>query len=292
MKTSVALPSFAALALFSAVLLSGCAAPAQPVDVSSACASVSTTTTPPTCERPYDTGVAVRLPETAAGAVGAVARGGEEFVTSTGARLAMTDSARDSVLEGDAYAISIYQAQVSDGTVTSVTPVLTVPSGVTLAHVLGGAVLVGKITPYAGDDDYDTTESLRVVVTLDAAATGDLLHGAIANATSAVALSDGTCAPALTAAGSRNPLQGAFTSSLQLSRYPSMHTSFDDELVLSWSDSSSGMGAGFFPSVATLMDADPLAATWEVGQHGNPVSGPALVLQRSTATVDTGRACS
>lgn len=224
--------------------------------------------------------------------VGAVVRGGEEFVTSTGARLKMSDSVRDSVLEGNAYASSIYQAQVSDGTVMSVTPVLTVPSGVALTRVLGGAVLVGEITPYAGGDVYDTAGSLPVVVTLDAAATGDLLHGTIANATSAVALSDGTCVPALAAAGSRNPLQGTFTSSLQLSRDPSMHTAFDDELVLHWADSSSGMGAGFFPSVATLMDADPLAATWEVGQHGNPVSGPGLVLQRSSATVDTGRACS
>lgn len=292
MKTPVALPSFAALALLSGFLLSGCAAPATPVDVSSACASVSTTTTPPTCERPYDTGVSVRLPETAAGAVGAVARGGEVFVTSTGARLAVSDSARDRVLEGNAYASTIYQAQISNGTVTEVTPVLTVPSGATLARALGGAVLVGEITPYAGADVYDTAGSLPVVVALDAAATGDLLHGTIANATSAVALSDGTCAPALTAAGSKNPLQGTFTSSLQLSRDPSMHTSFDDELVLHWADSSSGMGAGFFPSVATLMDADPLAATWEVGQHGNPVSGPGLVLQRSSAAIDTGRSCS
>ncbi|MDQ1217576.1 hypothetical protein QE411_002431 [Microbacterium arborescens] len=292
MKKPVALPSFAAFALLSGALLSGCAGPAAPVDVSAACASVSVSTTPPTCERAYDTGVAVRLPETDTGAVGAVARGGEEFVTSTGTRLAMSDSARDRVLVDNAYASSIYQAQVSDGTVTSLTPVLTVPSGVVLTRALGGAVLVGEITPYAGDDVYDTAGSLPVVVTLDAAATGDLLRGTIANATSAVALSDGTCVPALTAAGSRNPLQGTFASSLQLSRDPSMHTAFDDELVLHWADSSSGMGAGFFPSVATLMDADPLTATWEVSQHGNPVSGPGLVVQRSSATVDTGRACS
>lgn len=292
MNTPVSLPSLAALTLVSGVLLAGCAAPTEPVDVSTACALISTATTPPTCERPYDTGVAVRLPETASGAVGAVARGGKKFVTSTGARLTMSDSVRDSVLDGNAYASSVYQAQVSDGTVTSVTPILTVPSGVALTRALGGAVLVGEISPYAGDDVYDTAGSLPVVVTLDAAATGDRLHGTIANATSAVALSDGTCVPALAAAGPGNPLQGTFTSSLQLSRAPSMHASFDDELLLHWADSSSGMGAGFFPSVANLMDADPLTATWEVGQHGNPVSGPGLVVHRSSAVVDTGRACS
>lgn len=292
MKTHTALPSFVALTLLSGAVLAGCAAPATPTDVSSACASVSTTTTPPTCERPYDTGVAVRLPETSDGAFGAVTRGGAEFATSAGARLTMSDSVRDRVLEGNAYASSIYRAQVSDGAVTSVTPVLTVPSGVALTRTLGGGVLVGEITPYAGDDVYDITESLPVVVTLDAAATGDRLHGTIANATSAVALSDGTCTPSLTTAGPRNPLQGSFTSSLQLSRNPSMHTSFDDELVLHWADSSSGMGGGFFPSAATLMDADPLAATWEVSQHGTPVSGPGLVLQKSSSTIDTGRTCS
>jgi len=291
MKTPVTLPSFATLTVLAGALLSGCAAPAPAVDVSSACASVSSTTTPPTCERVYDTGKAVRLPDTANGAVGAVTRGGEGFVTSAGTRLQMSDAVRERVLEDNAYASTAYQAQVSDGTVTSVTPVLTVPSGAALSRALGGAVLVGDITPYVGDDVYDGVGSLPVVITLDASASGDRLRGTIANATTAVALSDGTCAPALSAVGTRNPLQGGFTSSLEISRDPSMHTSFDDELVLHWGDSSSGMGAAFFPSVATLMDVDSLADTWEVSQHGNPASGPGLVLKRSSASVEAGRSC-
>ncbi len=72
----------------------------------------------------------------------------------------MSDSARDRVLVDNAYASSIYQAQVSDGTVTSVTPVLTVPSGVVLTRALGGAVLVEKspltqaMTPTTRPDPY------------------------------------------------------------------------------------------------------------------------------------------
>lgn len=165
------------------------------------------------------------------------------------------------------------------------------PADVILARTLGGAVLVGTIAPYAGDDAYETEASLPVVLTVDASPSDDLLRGTVVNARAAVALSDGACAPALTAAGAANPLTGEAGASVQISRDPSMHVDFDDELVLIWGESFSGMGEGFYPSVATLMDADPLSPTWQVTPHGTPTSGPALVLQRSDARVDTGRAC-
>ena len=65
---------------------------------------------------------------------------------------------------------------------------------------------------------------------------------------------------------------------MALERVPSMHVPYDDEMIVAWNDSSSGMGSAFFPSVATVLGHDPLGNTWDVVQHGTPNSGPALTL--------------
>ena len=65
---------------------------------------------------------------------------------------------------------------------------------------------------------------------------------------------------------------------MELQRYPSMHSPFDDEMLLKWSDDVSNMGRELFPSVATLLGLEPLEQAWETSLHGNPTAGPAVVL--------------
>lgn len=71
-----------------------------------------------------------------------------------------------------------------------------------------------------------------------------------------------------------NPLVGDYTAKIQIERFPAMHTAFDDELVLAWTDSASNMGAAYYPSLATLLGGDPIGRTWETHIHGTPSAGP------------------
>lgn len=284
----VALVSAAALTI---TALTGCSTPPPPVDVSSACAEVTKTSPTPTCTKLFDTGTALRLPTPQEGVIGAISRGGKNFLTSDGTSLELPDDILGEVTKDSAYATTVYQAQTDGKKVTRVAPALTIPEDVILTRIFGSTTMSGKISPYLGDDTYDQTASLPVILTLAPAAADGKITGTIANATTPVALSDGTCAPALTAAGKGNPLQGSFTATVTIERVSSMHADFDDEMVLAWDASSSGMGDGFYPSVATLMGHDPLAQDWTVIQHGTPVSGPLLELQLSSSTVETASTC-
>jgi hypothetical protein len=118
-----------------------------------------------------------------------------------------------------------------------------------------------------------------VRVELAAATTGATLPGRIVNASRAVRTSTGACAPALSDAGDRDPLQEPFTADVALQRFPSMHVPFDDELLVVWDDKVSNMGADLYPSVAALLDLEPLGPAWETALHGNPTAGPALTLR-------------
>jgi hypothetical protein len=49
------------------------------------------------------------------------------------------------------------------------------------------------------------------------------------------------------------------------------------------------MGEGFYPSLATLTGDDPLRRVWQVHQHGNPSSGPALRLRFTARSASATR---
>ncbi len=284
----VALVSATALTI---TALTGCSTPPPPVDVSSACAEVTKTSPTPTCTKLFDTGTALRLPTPQEGVIGAISRGGKNFLTSDGTSLELPDEILGEVTKDSAYATTVYQAETDGKKVTRVAPALTIPEDVVLTRIFGSTTMSGKISPYLGDDTYDQTASLPVVLTLVPAAADGKITGSIANATTPVALSDGTCAPALAATGTRNPLRGTFGGTISIERVPSMHTAFDDELVLAWDPSSSGMGDGFYPSVATLMGHDPLTGSWTVIQHGTPISGPLLELHLTSGAAGSAATC-
>lgn len=232
---------------------------------------------------------------------GAVARGGEQLLTRSGAlalpealRTQLTDVRRDPDADSGAsgrgdvaatsgpYAQLVYRATVEDGRLTALEPVVRVEEAALLTRVFGGAVLEGAIAPFLGaDEGYDLTPQLPVRVELEQQASGPVLRGEVVNADAAVRTSDGACAPALSDAGDRDPLQGdPYSAAIALQRYPSMHAPFDDELLLEWSPDASNMGGDLYPSAAHLLGLEPLGTVWQAMPHGNPTSGPALVLRR------------
>lgn len=262
-------------------------------DLTSACATVTPASAAsaglPVCTVPYADGTALRLPAapSAGQGFGAFTRAGAGFVTADGTTHAVADDVRNKVGEaaGESgyadYGTTAYLATFTGGEVTAVTPALRIDRDALVKAVFAGTTMTGKISTVDTPVDpagptYSGQPTLPVVITWSDQASDGTLSGTIANATQG-ASAGGVCAPALSAA-SNNPLVGGFTASVGLLPYPSMHAGWDDELVLSWSDSSSGMGSAFYPSAATLMGADPVQGTWEVTQHGTPTSGPGLDL--------------
>lgn len=262
-------------------------------DLSTACATVTLGSAAssglPVCTAPYTDGVALRLPAapSADQGFGAFTRAGAGFVTADGTTHQVAQSVKDQVAEavGEAgfadYGTTAYLATLTGGEVTAVTPALRIDRDALVKAVFGGTTMTGKIstadTPVdPASPTYSGETTLPVVITWSDQTSNGTLSGTIANATQGAAVA-GTCAPALSAAPD-NPLVGVFTASVGLLQYPSMHALFDDELVFTWSQDSSGMGSEFHPSVATLMGQDPVQGTWEVVQHGTPTAGPALAL--------------
>lgn len=265
-------------------------------DLTAACATVTpasaTSAGLPVCTAPYSDGAALRLPAapSADQGFGAFTRAGKGFVTADGTTHEVADGVLDEVArsteeaggtEYAAYGSTAYLATLEGGQVTAVVPALRIDRDALVKAVFAGTTMVGTISP--ADTPVDTTSptysgdaSLPVVITWSDQASDGQLAGTVANAAQGASVA-GTCAPALSSRP-ENPLLGGFTASVGLLPYPSMHAGWDDELVLSWSDSSSGMGSAFYPSVATLMGADPVQGRWEVMQHGTPMSGPTLEL--------------
>lgn len=272
--------------------LAGCSTQPQTADLSKACASVAKVNGKLTCTAAFTTGKALRLP-TSGAVVGAVERDGKTFLTADGKQLHMNSDVSKQILKNNAYATTVYEADVSGSTVTEVRAALTIPNSVILSSVFGGKILTGSISPYDGaDTGYDEQNTLPVAIQFEQHTSGNSLTGTIVNAKEATRLADGTCLPALTTYGAKNPMQGDFTSRIGIDRQPSMHADFDDELELEWARSSSGMGQSFFPSVATLMGGDPIGATWQVAQHGTPSAGPGLDLKVTATTLTQTASCS
>jgi hypothetical protein len=280
--------SFAA---FSTALLiasiAGCAAGPDP-DLSPACAQVTTSGKLPECTVLHDGSMGLRLPAgTAEHPYGTISRGGESFITSDGTKIRLKPEGTAPENRTTDYATTVYRAEVTKGVVSALTPVLKVSENAVLTHAFGSRILTGRISVRNDDGSYDFDRMLPVVIQLDKKAVRGALNGTIANATRAVRLPSGRCLPALSQTPA-NPLVDGFTPHVSLVRVPSMHVPFDDEMVLQWNASSSGMGSNFYPSVATAMGRDGLGEVWNVTQHGNPSSGPSLSLRLTKGLV---RAC-
>lgn len=297
-------------AVASALLLAGCGgssraeqdAPPLALDAAAVCPGGSLSDGVVVCGELPAQGDALVLPaDTGALVFGALSRGGERFLTRTGALdlapalaadlQAELDQSRrspdsgaaqdgDVVAQTGPYAQLVYRAQVRDGEVTALTPAVRVEETALMTRVLGGASLEGTIAPFVSEEEgYELGATLPVRIELAADAVDAVLGGRVVNAASPVRLSDGSCAPALSDAGARDPLQDVFTESVELQRFPSMHAPFDDELLLKWNDDVSNMGGELFPSAATLLGLEPLDATWETSLHGNPLAGPVVLLE-------------
>lgn len=286
------------LGVLGAAVLAGCSsdpAPDPEFDPASLCAEVDTSGALPECTAGFDEAPYLRLPESSAqspyGALVAGPDGGGVFAT-TGGDLPVADSVLetidpkvsedDSAVDGNDYANLVYRATVSDGEVTELTPVARVSTGALMQSLLAGRSLEGQISEYTGDG-YDLTPTLPVRIDLAEAVTErdgrTLLPGTVVNADQASQAQDGTAIPALADAGERNPLREDFTADVELERFPSMHSAFDDELVLAWTDSSSGMGVELFPTIADMAGLHQLDQEWQITQHGSPTSGPGLTLR-------------
>lgn len=228
------------------------------------------------CTRPFDDGVAVRLPPERDGiAYGAVTRGGAAFVTVDG-ELPLDEAQRLELGRTTDYATTIYRATTQDGSLR-VTPAARVDEDALLTAVFGGARFEGRISVLESPDTYGQPTA-PVAITMEAEAADGRLRGRIDNATTAVAAADGSCLPSLSI-GANAPLVDPYTADIAIERHPSMHVPFGDELVLLWSSDLSNMGSAWYPSVATLFGEDPLGDRWEAFLHGNPVYGPALDLR-------------
>ncbi len=235
----------------------------------------------PTCSSLHDNDPALRLPSNEQ--VGVVTRGGAMLMTSAGSLpLDLGPEAIDAGISGSGraqYATSLYIATIKNGTVTAMTRVAAVEEDAVLTSVLGGKAMEGTIGQHLGPDSYSFDETLPVRIELaDTAADGKLM-GRITNAEASVSAADGSCLPALSASPGNPLVDNLYAADVWLTRAPSMHVAFDDELVLHWNETFTGMGTGFYPSLATLTGADPLADTWDVVLHGNPLYGPSLSLR-------------
>lgn len=225
---------------------------------------------------------ALRLPPgTGPQPYGVIARGGA-FVTAAGRRLPLSRELASSFAAGTAYATRVYRATVVDDEVAELDARMRVPARLVMERIFGGRLLVGRISRRAGGQDgrpaFATTPTLPLVIRLGHAAERGDVRGRILNAGAEIAVGR-VCYRSLAAKRATNPLVGGYSPRVTLKRVPGMHAPFADQQVLAWSTSSSGMGEGFYPSLATLMDRDPLARSWVISQHGIPTTGPALRLR-------------
>jgi hypothetical protein len=270
-----------------AVLLTGCGS--RGLDLSGACPHVDASGAIPTCTSLFPGRTGLKVPAGPNDApVGAVARGGEFLVDAQGKRFRLKARKVDPAdTVGDTrYATTVYQAKVSNGVATSLRPLLRVSDDAILTHTFGGKTLTGVISSRMTDGSYDVDPKLPIAIRLEANARNKALHGTIVNAIRPVRVGGGACMVKLPDT-SANPLVEGFGRSVTITRMPSMHVPYDDELVFEWNESSSGMGSDFYPSVATVMGKDPLARTWQVSQHGTPTSGPSLKLALSDGPITT-----
>ncbi len=274
----------AAALLAGVLLLAGCGGagedkpkPKPTADAySKACPKVDRTTAPPTCTELVSGAKGLVLPaDTPKLAYVGVNAGGATFLTAGGATLPLEGDVRRKVISSTDYASTVYAATLKKGKVAAVEPWLQVSEEALLNRVFAGRVLTGLISPRTPAGTYDLRAGMPVALLLDAVAKKGAIGARIINAQRKVKV-DGACLPSLAVTG--NPLTDGFGPQVSISRVPSMHGPFNDELIVTWENTTSGMGEAFYPSVAQVLGA-PMPTPWTVAQHGVPDSGPAMQLR-------------
>ncbi|MDX2683175.1 hypothetical protein [Streptomyces soliscabiei] len=216
---------------------------------------------------------------------GALKRGGTTFHTRGGDLPLAAALARQLKADAEkgrtAYANTIYLATISKGTVTKIKPVADIQENAVLRAAFAGRAMEGTIGVRTRQGDYASDATLPVRIEFTTSPVRGELTGKFTNATRAVRSANGSCFAPLNRTRA-NPLVGEFTAKIALERYSSMHAAFDDELLLKWSSSVSNMGTAYYPSIATLLGADPLGRTWETLLHGTPSAGPPVSLRLVT----------
>jgi len=226
------------------------------------------------CTRLFPGNEPIRLPAdpSATQKYGAVTRNGQAFHTRTGdlpLAPTMHNKLNTSQKSGqEEYANAIYLATITNGTVTDVKPVALIDENTIIGAFFAGRALEGTIAAQEKPGFYDDGKLLPTRIEFVKDPTDGKLKGRFVNAKAGVRGADGKCIPALPAQG--NPFTGGLTPDIEITRYPGMHTMFDDELVLHWHDNTSNMGKGYYPSVATLLGGDPLEREWATIGHSTP----------------------
>ncbi|SPF04832.1 hypothetical protein [Streptomyces sp. MA5143a] len=278
-----------------ALLLTGCQAgeaathldptgAAAPAGLSDVCAASTTRNGVPHCTRLFPGSDPIRLPgdPSRTQRYGALKRGTPTFHTRAGdlplsaSVVKRLKAALDKGRTDDVSAVHL--ATIVKGTVTKLEPVVIVEKNALLRAVFAGRAMEGTIGTRTKRGDYTSKPTLPVRFEFAGSTADGRLTGRIVNASKAVRGAEGTCLPALDRTKS-NPLVGPFTAKVSLDRVPSMHTAFNDELVLEWSDDLSNMGFAYYPSIATLLGGDPLGRIWETILHGTPSAGPPVDLR-------------
>jgi hypothetical protein len=212
---------------------------------------------------------------------GAMMRGGKQFYTRAG-NLPITDAAvkqlgQDASSGHAPSANTIYLATISNGTVTDLKPVADVDENAVLSATFAGRAMEGTISTLVEPGTYSFDKMLPIRVEFAARPVNGQLAAKIMNATHGVRSANGSCIASL-AGKTTNPLVDIYTADVHLQRFPGMHTQFDDELILLWTESTSNMGKEYYPSIATLLGGDPLGSTWETLPHATPGTGPSVTL--------------
>lgn len=231
------------------------------------------------CTRLFPGNEPIRLPAdpSATQKYGAVTRSGKAFHTRTG-DLPLAPTMKDKLDKGQKsgqaeYANAIYLATVTGGSVTDVELIAQIDENAIIGFVFAGRALEGTIASQVRPGVYGGKPlPTRIELVKDPA--DGKLKGRFANAKTAVRGADGSCIRALPGQG--YPFTESFTPDIQLTRFPAMHTMFDDEMLIVWNESTSNMGSGYYPSVATLLGGDPMDKEWTTVIHGTPIAGPAV----------------
>ena len=216
---------------------------------------------------------------------GALKRGGQQFYTRAGdlplSETAIGQLGQNVSSRNVPYARTIYLATISNGTVTDLKPVADIDENAVLSATFAGRAMEGTISTLVEPGTYSSDKMLPIRIEFAARPVNGQLAAKIMNSTSGVRSANGSCIASL-AGKTTNPLVDIYTADVHIQRFPGMHTQFDDELILLWTESTSNMGKAYYPSIATLLGGDPLGSTWETLLHGTPGSGPPVNLHLVT----------
>ncbi len=237
----------------------------------------------PTCTKLFRGERGLRLPATGP-LLGGLGRSRPALFTVDGRRIPLSEAVKADLAVSVDYANTVYEGTVADGKVTALAPRLRITEEAVLDHLFASRLLIGRVSGRDSTDSFKSAPRLPVLVELSRRSAHGRLAGVIRNATRAARVG-GRCYPALSDAADDPLGSSGFTRKISIKRIPSMHVPFEDELIFAWTRNSSGMGSQYYASVATLFGRDPMGDTWHITQHGNPSSGPRLVVRAADGRV-------